>query len=230
MTGNRGSGAHPGGNVASAGPLQARLQAEIARVLAVGHLDPTSIVTFSPFGVPLVTTPRGVRFASKGLSLAERFFGMVNRQGPVPAGREWLGPCHLWLGGYSRGGERRIRYPAIAEGVLDGGTQGRVWRCCRLALLLHSGFTDVPEDEGELFITWLRRANRHFRHLEASHDCDNSECVNAEHLRWQDHADQMAAQRYRKLEDAKAAEAAEAAEATRAATVANSITRSATVA
>lgn len=75
------------------------------------------------------------------------------------------------------------------------------WRVARLLLVLRDGPIEVPADDDEPFLDWLRRARRYYHDLdvEASHTCDNSECVNPGHLLWETHQDNLARQRERKL-------------------------------
>lgn len=119
------------------------------------------------------------------VDLVTRFRSKVQRRG--------ADDCWLWIGGVSRSGRREVDYGTIREGAR--GT--RLWRANRLALLLHTAPTDCPRDDGEDVVTWLRRANRAVRHLEASHSCDVSMCCNPRHLEWLTHADNVRLQRLR---------------------------------
>lgn len=83
--------------------------------------------------------------------------------------------CLKWDGALSQSGWRAVFYPALRIGP-------RIWRVNRLVLCL--GELDVvvgalPEA--------LARVNALHVGQEASHTCDNSECVNSKHLEWQGH-------------------------------------------
>lgn len=73
-------------------------------------------------------------------------------------------------------------------------------RVNRLLLLLKTAPIDVPRDLGEAFFDWLDRAQANYRHVEAAHTCDNSECVNPGHLVWETHSENMTRQAERNRE------------------------------
>lgn len=155
-------------------------------------------MTFTPNGIPVVLRPDGMKmFASRGLSLVERFWEKVDKNGPIPEGREFLGPCWVWTGARSQSGYRNVEYGIINEGSLDGGNHRKAWRTNKLALLFTTGLTDVPPDPDELLIPWLRRASRFYHPMEASHRCDHSLCVRPDHLEWETHEQNLYNQRVR---------------------------------
>lgn len=160
-------------------------------------------------GQPRVLTPDGLQlFASRNLSIVERFWSKVDRAGKGPH------ECWLWQGAFSRGGrspdgryglaQQTIFYGAISEGSLDGGNAKRTWRANILtALLKPDTLTDVPPDDDEDLIPWLRRARRYYiEHLglEAAHQCDQSQCCNPNHLEWETHSDNLSWQKYRQAQ------------------------------
>lgn len=105
--------------------------------------------------------------------------------------------CWPWQAGRSRGGEREVDYGSLRQGKA-GTPDTKCWRVNRLVLLLKTAPADIPRDESEAFEDWLRRADRHYRGLDASHLCDVSLCCNPAHLEWQDHCLNVKQQRDRR--------------------------------
>lgn len=118
-------------------------------------------------------------------SLVERFWAKVDVRG--------AGECWPWKAGSSRSGRREVNYGNVKEGPKGS----RCWRANRLALLLKTAPAECPRDDDEPLIDWLRRANRAFAHMDASHTCDVSLCCNPEHLEWKSHAENIAEQKER---------------------------------
>lgn len=96
-------------------------------------------------------------------------------------------PCHSWHGAKSQSGFRAVWYPVLCY-------QSRMYRVNRLVLILEYGKYDIPLEEGESFDSWFARALVYYTHREASHTCDNSECVNFTHVEWKGHAANIAEQ------------------------------------
>lgn len=111
--------------------------------------------------------------------------------------------CWPFRGAHSRSGRRKTRYPIIRE----AGQGSHRWRVGRLLLVLAHGLIEVPPVEGEVFLVWLARARRYYHDLdlEASHECDHSECANPDHLVWETHAENLARQRARQQKKLEAA-------------------------
>jgi len=85
---------------------------------------------------------------------ATRFWSKVDKNGPLPLGREFLGPCWLWTaGGYSKG------YGGFSRAGRAGGTVGaHVWAWTH--------FTNRPVPKG----------------FQLDHLCRVRRCVNPAHL------------------------------------------------
>lgn len=81
-------------------------------------------------------------------NIHDRFYAKVDRNGPVPAHRPELGPCHVWTASLRRG-YGQVRFA------------GKHRLAHRVAFYLANGRWPEPE---------------------CCHHCDNSRCVNAEHL------------------------------------------------
>ena len=120
--------------------------------------------------------------------LVDRSWAKVARRGS--------GECWLWIAGASRSGRREVNYGTIREGARGS----RLWRANRLALILKTAPVDVPRHDDEALVDWLRRANRVYADMDASHTCDVSLCCNPEHLEWLDHSDNVTQQRQRQRE------------------------------
>lgn len=134
------------------------------------------------------TTPSG-QFKPSGRTIGDRLWEKVDRSGGENA-------CWLWLGARSRGGDHKFGgahtersvYGCINEGAADGGSAKRTWRVHILALVMQPDtWEDVPPEDDESYIGWLRRAYRWYREqgLEVSHQCDVSLCCNPKHLAWE---------------------------------------------
>lgn len=103
--------------------------------------------------------------------------------------------CWRFDGAMSRSGYRSVLYGNIHEGH----GSSRIWRVNRLVLVLVTAQTDILRDAGEPFIDWLNRARRFYADEEAAHDvCDDSECCNPFHLKWQTHRTNLRAQARRR--------------------------------
>lgn len=126
------------------------------------------------------------------VTLIDRFWSKVDIRGP--------NDCWLWRAGVSRSGRREVDYGIVREGKKGS----RLWRAHRLALLLRTAPIDVPRDDDESVVDWLRRANRAYSHLDAAHQCDTSLCVNPDHVKWQTHAANVTEQRLRKTSQPRA--------------------------
>lgn len=96
------------------------------------------------------------------------------------------GGCRIWSRAYSQSGQRRVRYPSLWVGPHDNAGGGRAWRVNRLVLVL-AALPDFPRRPREPLHRWLWRVNRAHRHLEASHTCDTAACIEAGHLVWLPH-------------------------------------------
>lgn len=118
-------------------------------------------------------------------TLEARLWSKIDVRGPDD--------CWPWKAGVSRSGRREVDYGCIREG--RRGTP--LWRANRLVLILKTAPTDVPRGNDEPFVEWLRRANRHYKFLEASHWCDVSMCCNPRHLDWMTHAENLKTQKLR---------------------------------
>lgn len=66
-------------------------------------------------------------------TLEERFFEKVNRNGPVPAHKPELGPCHEWTAGRSKKGYARFKF------------EGASMAACRVAFFIEHGRWPTPE-------------------------------------------------------------------------------------
>jgi hypothetical protein len=87
--------------------------------------------------------------------LRARFAAKVDRNGPIPAHRPELGPCHVWTGGLSHDGYGKFSIGSRTDGTL------RTVRAHRVSFyLVHRRW---PEPFG-------------------LHHCDNRPCVNDAHL------------------------------------------------
>lgn len=124
------------------------------------------------------------------LSLTER----INRRILVPRfpnGAIDYAPCHSWDGAASQSGYRSVWYPVVWY-------SGKVHRVNRLVLILEYGREDVPPTVGETFDDWFVRALEYYAKREASHSCDQSECVNFTHLEWKGHRENVQEQAERR--------------------------------
>lgn len=102
--------------------------------------------------------------------------------------------CRLWTGARSTGGRRNVPY-----GCVRGGRRGtKLWRAHRLMLIFMTGHEDVRHDPTESPDDWLKRADDYYRHYDAAHTCDVSLCCEPSHLEWQDHAENIDAQKRRR--------------------------------
>lgn len=120
------------------------------------------------------------------MTLVERLWSKIERGAPDA--------CLPWRAGASRSGYREVYYGHLREG-----RPSKTWyRAHRLVLMLKTGPTDCPIDDGESIIEWLRRVARCYDHLEASHTCDMSLCCNPEHLEWQTHTENVTSQTKRR--------------------------------
>jgi hypothetical protein len=110
------------------------------------------------------------------------------------------GGCRRWVGAKSYNVRHQKPYGVLRYSPRPGVTPMRV---NRMVLLLTLGPEDCPRDDGEPIDEWLRRANRYYGHLEASHTCDDTLCGEPTHLEWRDHLDNVREQRYRQLQHGK---------------------------
>lgn len=142
----------------------------------------------------------GRQFQASGLTLGERLWQRIRKVEPTP---EDPNPCWPWTGATSVSGRRKVRYGGIAWGSCErlgsGKRHTRTIAPHRLVLILRTGPTEVPIDEGASLEAWLRRAIRYYRGLglEAAHQCDNSLCCHPGHLAWETHAENLSNQRRR---------------------------------
>lgn len=95
-----------------------------------------------------------------------------------------LTECWNWTRGFSQSGYRGVFYPAIRTLT---GDRYWLWRGGRLVLTLYLGPTEHPQAPGELWAVYLERLRIAYQGLEASHACDNSRCLNPDHLGWRGH-------------------------------------------
>ncbi len=120
------------------------------------------------------------------MNLIERLWSKIERGAPEV--------CWLWRAGVSRSGRREVDYGCLREGPRGS----KRWRAHRLVLMLKTAPTECPMDDGESLIEWLRRVDRCYSHMEASHSCDVSLCCNPEHLEWQTHTENVTSQTKRR--------------------------------
>lgn len=140
--------------------------------------------------VPALVIPRCNSALLRQLPLRQRVERRIIRPRYQNGAIDYL-PCHGWQGGKSQSGWRAVWYPVLSW-------RGRMYRVNRLVLILEYGAQDVPAEPGEPFDNWFARALVYYRREEASHSCDDSECVNFTHLEWKGHAANIADQRARK--------------------------------
>ncbi len=88
------------------------------------------------------------------ISVYDRLFSKVNKDGPIPVGRPELGPCWIWMGGCTSGGYGQLR--------VGGRADGRVVYAHRLSCEL----TGRPIPSG----------------MTADHLCRQRRCVNPDHI------------------------------------------------
>lgn len=99
-------------------------------------------------------TPRCCNPKHLAADRVERFWGYVDKAGPVPAHRPELGPCWVWTGVLTKNGQ----YGEISVGVYKS-----PMRAHRFAWELEHG----PITDPTLYVC---------------HHCDNPKCVRHEHL------------------------------------------------
>jgi hypothetical protein len=99
------------------------------------------------------------------MTLAERFWIKVRKNGPIHPYDSSLGCCWIWIGAFSGGKrDKSKRYGSFWY-------NGSSVMSHRIALFLHTG--ELPED------------------LVACHSCDNPQCNNPHHLFWGTNEDNM---------------------------------------
>ena len=105
------------------------------------------------YDVAKSTGPRTLRMPIRA-SLWDRFWAKVDKNGPIPAHAQGLGPCWIWTAGTAGNGYGSIRVGRAAEGSLYAHRQSLEWDLGRPLLLGHM----------------------------ACHRCDTPPCVNPRHL------------------------------------------------